>query len=479
MSKAHILVVEDEFLIARNIAYKLRAAGYQVVDTVSTGEQAIQIALEHHPDLIVMDIRLDGELDGIEAAERIHAQVDIPVLYLTAYVDDEILQRAKITTPFGYILKPFQDHELFSNIEIALFKHQTEKQLADREANYRSLFEDSPISLWEEDFSAVKAYLEGLQSAGITDLDMYLRTHPDVVAHCVSLVQIISVNRTSLALFEAESKADLSRELNNVFVDASFAAFREEVLAFHNGQSLFETELVICTLKGKVLNVWIRIAIAPGYETTWGKVFASVIDITQRTQAEQALQQEQLLLRTVIDNLPDAIYAKDLQGRKTLANRVDLDNIGAATEEDVLGKTDFELFPSDVAAHFDANDQQAIQTGQPVLDCEELLVNSQGREIWLLTSKLPLKTPEGQVVGLVGIGRDISERKRAEKMLRASETRYRELVECMSSGVAVYRALPNGEDFVFVDFNRAGEIIEQVRREDILGKRVTEVFPNV
>ncbi len=138
------------------------------------------------------------------------------------------------------------------------------------------------------------------------------------------------------------------------------------------------------------------------------------VDITERKHAEAALAQERLLLRTVIDNLPDAVYAKDRQGRKILVNRADLDNIGKS-EAEVLGKTDAELFPQQIAAQFEADDQSVLHSGQPVLNREELLINEQGKQIWQRTSKLPLKDAAGQIVGLVGIGHNITDRKQAEE----------------------------------------------------------------
>ncbi|CAG0932307.1 Sensor histidine kinase WalK [Thermoflexales bacterium] len=144
---------------------------------------------------------------------------------------------------------------------------------------------------------------------------------------------------------------------------------------------------------------------------------AAFVDITEHKQVEAVLTQERLLLRTVLDNLPDAVYAKDRQGRKILTNRADLDNIGKS-EAEVLGKTDVEVFPLQVAAQFEADDQSVLQNGQPVLDREELLINEKGSRIWQTTSKLPLKNAAGQIVGLVGIGHNITERRRLESELR-------------------------------------------------------------
>jgi PAS domain S-box-containing protein len=147
--------------------------------------------------------------------------------------------------------------------------------------------------------------------------------------------------------------------------------------------------------------------------------------IDGRIRAEEKLAQERRLLRTVIDNLPIAIYAKDLEGRKTLANRADLDNIGLP-EAEVLGKTDTELFPPEVAAYFEADDQAVLHSGTPVYDREELLTNRDGKTFWQLTSKVPLYDAAGHIVGLVGIGRDISGRKRAMEALQKSEANLKE-----------------------------------------------------
>ncbi len=130
-----ILVVEDEVLVARDIQARLQRLGYEVVGTAAKGEEAIDLALKHTPDLVLMDINLRGDMDGIEAAVRINEVKSIPVIFCTAYSNDEILERAKITSPFGYVLKPFDNRELEINIEIALYKHHVERDLAETKKN--------------------------------------------------------------------------------------------------------------------------------------------------------------------------------------------------------------------------------------------------------------------------------------------------------------------------------------------------------
>ncbi len=132
---SRLLVVEDEVLVARDIQARLQRMGYEVVGTVARGEDAVSTALAESPDLILMDINLKGEMDGIEAATQINEVSSVPVIYCTAYSNDEVLERAKITSPFGYVLKPFDNRELEINIEIALFKHQVEQDLAKTKQN--------------------------------------------------------------------------------------------------------------------------------------------------------------------------------------------------------------------------------------------------------------------------------------------------------------------------------------------------------
>ncbi len=124
-----ILIVEDELLIARQLASKLKKLGYNIIDIVSSGEDALQVAQEKSPKLILMDIVIQGDMNGIETAAKIYNNYSIPVIYLTAYADDETLNQAEQTGSYGYILKPFQERELHATIKMALRKHKKETEL--------------------------------------------------------------------------------------------------------------------------------------------------------------------------------------------------------------------------------------------------------------------------------------------------------------------------------------------------------------
>ena len=128
MAKSKIMIVEDEWITADDIRMSLESLGFIVTSVSSSGDEAIQNAEKDKPDLVLMDIMLKGEMDGIEAASHIRARYNIPIIYLTAFADEKILERARMTEPFGYIVKPFVNEDLKISIEIALYKHRIEKE---------------------------------------------------------------------------------------------------------------------------------------------------------------------------------------------------------------------------------------------------------------------------------------------------------------------------------------------------------------
>lgn len=133
MSRPRILVVEDEKVVAADIQESLLRLGYEVVGTAAYGAEALKLGVRNAPDLVLMDIKLKGAVDGIDAAQEIGYRLGIPVVYLTAHADAEILERAKKTSPSGYVLKPFDDRALRSAVDIALYRHHAEQELVESE----------------------------------------------------------------------------------------------------------------------------------------------------------------------------------------------------------------------------------------------------------------------------------------------------------------------------------------------------------
>ncbi len=151
MRKAKILIVEDEAVVAENLEMTITDGGYDVVGRADSADAAVNAASELKPDLILMDIVLMGQKNGIDASYEIKEKLDIPVIFLTAYSDLKLVDRAKSTEPYAYIVKPFQEGQLFASIEMALYKSQIEKRLKESEAKFRDLTELLPQPVFETD----------------------------------------------------------------------------------------------------------------------------------------------------------------------------------------------------------------------------------------------------------------------------------------------------------------------------------------
>ncbi|MGZ9165644.1 MAG: diguanylate cyclase, partial [Anaerolineales bacterium] len=166
--------------------------------------------------------------------------------------------------------------------------------------------------------------------------------------------------------------------------------------------------------------------IAPGYEQTWSKVFVGISDITERRQAEAALAAERDLLQALMDNIPDTIYFKDTSSRFTRINRAQARVLGVATPEDAIGKTDLDFFHTPkLARSFYEEEQRIVETGEPLINRVEFNPTLDGKPRWFSATKVPIKDEAGRVISIVGISRNITERKQVEEALRQSEERFK------------------------------------------------------
>lgn len=156
MLKINVLVVEDESIVSKDIQHSLTKLGYSVVGAAATGEKALELARSERPDVVLMDIMLKGEMNGVEVAEIVKNELKIPVIFLTAYADEATLNKAKITEPYGYIIKPFKEIDLHTTIEMAIYKHQKEREL-ERERDLLFSLNENKDSAYNDGFIFVKS----------------------------------------------------------------------------------------------------------------------------------------------------------------------------------------------------------------------------------------------------------------------------------------------------------------------------------
>lgn len=194
MKNPRVLVVEDEVIVANQIERKLAKIGYTVVGKVRSGNEAIRMAKKVSPDLILMDIKIEGEIDGVQTAEAIRKDLDTPVIYLTAHADEKTLGRAKITEPLGYIVKPFEEIDLKSTIDIAMYKHEIDRKLRMSEERYKSLFEEIPIPLFR---STTEGMIETANQALVSCLKL-----PDISATSDLKFLDLIVDRTDIERYD-------------------------------------------------------------------------------------------------------------------------------------------------------------------------------------------------------------------------------------------------------------------------------------
>ena len=396
-----ILIVEDEAITAMELSDRMRKQGYVVVAVVSTGEEAVEKAIDLEPDVVLMDIKIKGDMNGIEAAQQIHDCCNIPVFYLTAFSDESLLMQAKITEPYGYMIKPFTVREIHSNIEIALYKHEMEQKLKERQTAYRSLIDGTN--------------------------DMIHSIMPDG--------SFKFVNRAWLETL-GYSEADVqSLRLEDIISPENLQHCQDLYLRTLAGEIITNLEATTVTKDGR--QVYVEGNSFPQYEGD--KVVAAQCffrDVTKRKNAEQALRDSEKRLRKVIDLVPHQIFLKDRSGRFLVVNEA-VANLYGTTVDQLVGKKHREVHPNPNEVEvFLQEDSMVLKTNEQLHIPEQPFTHSDGNIHWMETSKIPLQLGDSDMC-ILGVATDITERKIAESALRESEEKYRTLAEKSLQGISI------------------------------------------
>ncbi len=385
--KNSILIVEDEIIVAKDIEQSLHSYNYDVLDIARSGEAALKILEEKLPDLILMDIRLSGSLDGIETAEIINTKYDIPIIYLTAYTDDINLSRAKQTEPYGYLPKPFSENEIHTTIVVALYKHK----LSVAQKNSETL---------------LRTTLENIKEGVLT-------TDPDG--------RIRFINPTAKQLIGNEDQEYIGRDAADMFL----------LTDMRNGR-LIETPLYSqleknkkpffsrCILNSKLNDKEVPVEFSINLMTTEDPLNKGLIFLIRNITEEMKIERIESRLAAIVDSSADAILSVSTSGEIISWNQ------GAA---DIFGYKEIEIRNRNISILNPPFQPDRIGTqfkkvliGEKVDIFETPVITKDGRTVLVAFSFSNLIDSEGILTAVSIIGRDVSMRRKLEKeILEISE----------------------------------------------------------
>ena len=405
MGKVNIQIVEDESIIAKDMQMTLQQLGYAVTAVVSSGELAVEKAGENRPDLVLMDIVLQGEMDGIEAAGQIRSQFDIPVIYLTAYSDEKTLERAKITEAFGYILKPFEERELHTAIEMAIYKHKMEKKLKESEE-------------W------ISTILKSIGDAVIaTDVD-----------GCVKFMNPVAESLTGWK--EADAMGKPLIEVYNIVCEETGKPIENPVeKVMREGIVVgLANHTLLLTQDGR--KIPIDNSGAPIKDTKGNIIGVAMAfrDMTEKKEAEKKIKDARDFLNNIIESSMDGILIADVGGTIIDMNST-LEKMTGFAKEELIGERTSTLAViknEEEKERFLEKAGELIEKGSTSYEAIFKTKGDKGIAVECNTSMI--KDEEGDCTAGVSIIRDISERKKMEVQLLQSE-KLKSLGE-LSGGVA-------------------------------------------
>lgn len=289
---------------------------------------------------------------------------------------------------------------------------------------YRELFEEAPLSIWEEDFSGVKEYLDDLGRTGITDFRDYFIRNPLALAECASLVRVLDVNKRTLELYGAGSKEEFFANLNEFLCEESYFFMMEQLLAIAGGKGSLQGETVNRTLQGEKLDIYLKWIVAPDSRPAYSRVLVTIVDISERVRAERELKVAVKEWKDTFDATPDLVMMLDPVLRITRVNRATREFFGLPEEQLVGGYCHHHMHG----------------TEQPPAECpvhrireskchEETEFYLPERDIWMQVTTDPVLDEAGDITRIVHFCRDITGSKRAGEKLRESERLYRMLAD--------------------------------------------------
>ncbi|HTY10066.1 MAG TPA: PAS domain S-box protein [Bacteroidota bacterium] len=317
-----------------------------------------------------------------------------------------------------------------------LRQRRQDMELRQSEARYHSFFENSPLSLWEEDFSEVKAYVERLRKSGVQDFKRYFLNHPGEVTACAGMVKILDVNKATMKMYNVDGKKDFFAGLSAVLGEEVHEAFVDEMVAIASNKSTFEAEDFNRTLTGERKDILLQWSVVPGHELDYSKVLVSIIDITERKQADQALRESEKRYRDLVENISEVYFLCDQNGSITYSSPNFFSETGYLPEE-ILGRTFLNLIVPQDRPRVLRFYRERTADGTVDTTCEFRGKRKDGSSAWVEQSTRIIRGPAGNVVEYRNVVRDISERVHVRDELASREKRFRALIEESSDVIAL------------------------------------------
>jgi PAS domain S-box-containing protein len=326
MMDFRILIVEDEAIVANDIRETLKSLGYTVVGTAKSGEIALEKVSETRPDLILMDIHLAGRMDGVDTAEKIHRKNDIPVIYLTAYADKGLLDRAKLTEPYGYIVKPYDERELQSVIEMARYKYTLDKKLKESEERLQKLNGELEARVTARTAS-LRQQLDFLQQLIDTiPAPVYYKNAKGEYLGCNNAFEAYTgipkreiVTRTDTALFPSDM-AVLSSEKDSQLVSRRGIQVYQAKFPHtdHTFRDIIFKKATFSDTDGEIAGF-----------------IGVMIDISDRIQAEEALRESEQRFRAMVEDQTEFVWRSSPDRTCVFANNAFLRYFGRKAEDTI------------------------------------------------------------------------------------------------------------------------------------------------